>query len=340
MVAELAELGEIVVRSAPQPAIGRGEVLLRTLAVGICGTDVKAFRRGHPYFQPPCVLGHELVGRVVAVSDGEVEDICGRRVACAPYAECGVCSTCKKGVGELCEHKTFVSGALQEYVRVPAEIARRGLVPLDSSVDDVTATLTEPVACALNGVERAAVSGHTSVLVVGGGPMGALLALISSSLGAPVLVSEICPTRGELLKGVGLSVINPESVSLEKALAASFGEGHADRVLVAVGSREVAEQAVNWASPGGVVLLFGGLPKGERMSVDPFAVHYGEVTLAGSFGFRLRHFHEAGRWVASYACDVAEMVTDVVPFQRVSEAFARAERGRGLKTVVSFDVDD
>jgi len=335
-VAELTALGQISVRAGVKPEIGPGEVLLRTLAVGLCGTDLKAYRRGHPYFKPPCVLGHELVGRVTALGDGVLEVACGDRVACAPYAECGVCAMCRKGLAELCRSKSFISGALQEYVRVPRDIASRGLVRLEPHVDDITATLVEPVACALNGVERAGVTSQSTVLVVGGGPMGALLGLISRSRGAQVLVSEICEERGQKIENLGLLVVNPLRTSLSEEMRRTFDDEGADRVLVAVGDREVSEQAMAYANPGGTALLFGGLPSEERLSVDPFAIHYLELTLTGSFGFQLRHFHEAGRWIADHVAEARKLITGVVPFESIGEAFAEAEQTSGMKTVVSF----
>ena len=336
-VAELIELGRIETRTAPIPAVGAGEILLATRAVGLCGTDVKAFRRGHPYFQPPCVLGHELVGVVHELGPDVGMFSVGDRVVCAPYVECGGCAACKRGRGELCESKAFVSGALQEYVLVPADIVRRGTFLIPDGISDDVATLAEPLACAVNGIERAGVERGDSVLVVGGGPMGALLALLAKAITPRVLVSEIAPPRAARLRKLGLSVAEPALAPLDAALVASFGAPNADRVLIAVGDREGAEAAIAKTAPGGTALVFGGLAKGERLAVDAFTVHYLEVSIVGSFGFRLEHFRVAVAWMAEHPHALDGVVTASVPFRDAASAFARAGEPNALKTVIHFD---
>jgi L-iditol 2-dehydrogenase len=338
-VAQLVELGRVEVRSAPLPVPGASEARIRVSAVGLCGTDVKAFRRGHPYFPPPCVLGHEVVGIVDAVGR-EVRGLAeGGRVVCAPYVECGGCPTCLSGAGELCEHKSFIAGALQEYLILPREIAAQGTFLVPAGVSDNTATFAEPVACALNGIERAGVRHSDRILVVGGGPMGVLLALVARTLSSRVLVSEVRSARREHLRRLGLSVANPAETPMADALIAAFGAPEADRVLIAVGDRAVAEESVGWTAAGGTALLFGGLPKGDRLSLDAFAIHYREVTVAGSFGFQLRHFRDAVRWIEQHPHTLDGMVTTSMPLAEVARAFAEAERLDGLKTVIRFDDD-
>lgn len=336
-VAELVELGRIEMRTVPIPAVGAGEILLATRAVGLCGTDVKAFRRGHPYFRPPCVLGHELVGVVHELGPDVSLFSVGDRVVCAPYVECGGCATCKQGRGELCEFKAFVSGALQEYVLVPADVVRRGTFRIPDGISDDVATLAEPLACAVNGIERAGVEQGDSVLVVGGGPMGALLALLTRTITPRVLVSEIAPPRAARLRSLGLAVAEPALTPLDVALVASFGAPNADRVLIAVGDREGAEAAIARTAPGGTALVFGGLAKGERLAVDAFAVHYLEVSVVGSFGFRLEHFRAAVAWMAEHPHALDGVVTASVSFRDAASAFARAGEPNALKTVIRFD---
>ncbi len=334
--AELAALGRIAIREVPVPDVKAGDVLLKTLAVGLCGTDVKAYRRGHPFFQPPCVLGHEVVGQVVSMASQGLGIVPGMRVACAPYTECGVCATCFRGLGELCNTKDFISGALQEYIRVPGSMVDKAIVPVPAALDDATATLFEPLACAMNGIERAHVAHGDTVLVIGGGPMGALLALLARARGGRVLVSEINGARRQCLKQLGLAVIDPADAPLPEALEEVFGAPNAERVLVAVGSRPVAATAMDLTSSGGIVLLFGGLPKGELVSLNPYDIHYREVSVVGSFGYRLAHFRSAAQWAAEHVRELERLITGVVLFPAVADAFDAAERGDGMKIVVRF----
>jgi L-iditol 2-dehydrogenase len=336
-IAELVELGRVALRAVPIPLPGRDEVRLRVRAVGLCGTDIKAFRRGHPYFPPPCILGHEVVGVVDAVGDDVRGLVVGERVVCAPYVECGGCSVCLRGIGELCQHKAFVAGALQEYLILPPHVIARGTFRIPEGMSDDVATLAEPLACAMNGIERACVQSGDRVLVVGGGPMGALLALVARTLTTQVLISEVSSARTEHLRRLGLTVVHPFEMTLGEALTTAFGAPEADRVLIAVGDRSVAEDAVGWTAAGGTALLFGGLPKGERLALDAFAIHYREVTIAGSFGFQVRHFRDAVAWMEQHPGALDGVVTASVPFADAAEAFARAAEPDALKTVIHFD---
>jgi len=335
-IAELVDIGSIATRDVPCPVPGPGEVVIETRAVGLCGTDLKAYLRGHPYFTPPCVLGHEFTGVVAEIGPGVTEVAVGDPIVAAPYVECGVCELCRAGVGELCRDKAFVAGALQEYILLPPAIVERGTFPLPPDVGFETGSLAEPLACVINGIERAAVASNDSVLVVGGGPMGALLAIVARSKTPRVLVSEIAPARLDALGALGIDTIDPSADDVRERLREAFGAPAADKVLIAVGLARVAEEAAQWAAPGGTVLLFGGLPKDATLAVDPFAIHYQEVSLAGSFGFRSDHFREAVRWLSAHAGRATSLITDTVPFEDVEEGFRRAERAEGLKTVITF----
>jgi len=335
-IAEMTEIGKIEYREVPVPRAGPGELIIRTRAVGLCGTDLKAFVRGHPYFKPPCILGHEFAGTISEVGEGVEDFVLGESVVAAPYVECGHCALCLKDLGELCKQKAFVTGALQEYIRIPREIVEAATHRLPADVDFTVATLAEPLACVVNGIEKASIESQDSVLVVGGGPMGALLALMARSITLRVAISEIAPARIVALRNLGLTVIDPSQESIPHRLE-QFGDPQADKVLIAVGVKSVAEEALAWAAPGGIALLFGGLPKEARLTIDPFAVHYQEVTIAGSFGYRLDHFTTAISWLSKHAAEAARLVTHTVPFEQVESGFAIAQSGDGLKTVVVFE---
>ena len=338
-IAELTKIGKIEYRQGPVPKAGPGEIVIKTRAVGLCGTDLKAFVRGHPYFKPPCVLGHEFAGTIAEVGEGVKAFAVGESVVAAPYIECGHCALCLKDLGELCRQKAFVIGALQEYIRIPREIVDAATHLLPADVDFAVATLAEPLACVVNGIEKASIESQDSVLVVGGGPMGALLALMARSITSRVAISEITPSRLFALRNLGLIVIDSSHESIPQQLE-QFGSPLADKVFVAVGVSSVAEEALAWAAPGGAVLLFGGLPKDDRLTIDPFAVHYQEVSIVGSFGYRLDHFRTAISWLSEHAEEAARLVTHTVPFDKIEAGFEIAQRGEGLKTVVVFGEDD
>ncbi|MGB4637447.1 MAG: alcohol dehydrogenase catalytic domain-containing protein, partial [Limnochordia bacterium] len=145
---------QMTIEEVPRPTIGPEEILVEVKASGICGTDVKTYLRGHRFFQPPCILGHEFAG-VVAEVGSQVEGFqVGDRVAVAPYVPCGFCPLCQAGHYELCQNKSGVaSGAFTEFVAVPKEVIQRGTVRLPKGMSFAAGALAEPVACVLNGLE-------------------------------------------------------------------------------------------------------------------------------------------------------------------------------------------
>lgn len=335
-IAELVEIGKIGYRNVPTPHPGPGEVVVKTDAVGLCGTDVKAYFKGHPYFSPPCVLGHEFAGTIVEVGEGVERFEVGEAIVAAPYVECGECDLCRQDLGELCEKKVFITGALKEYILLPRGIVDQATFRLGGGVDFAVGSLAEPLACVHNGVEKGAVEEGDRVLVIGGGPMGVMLALLAETKGAKVLLSEISAPRIEAARQLGLTVVSPEEEDLTERMKSEWGKGEADRVLIAVGNRALVEAGFGLAAAGGRVLLFGGLPKGEEICIDAFAVHYREVSLVGSFGYNLRQFEAAVTWLKGYAQTVKRIITHTVPFSELERGFELAKEAKGLKIMIDF----
>lgn len=335
-VAELVALGEIAFQERPRPLPGPGEAVVRVQAVGLCTTDVKACFRGHVYFAPPCVLGHEFSGIVDEVGC-DVDRFCvGNAVVAAPYVECGQCALCRQELGELCQHKSFIAGSLQEYVLLPRRIVELAAFVIPLTLDPVVATLAEPLACVHNAVERARVGAGDDVLVIGAGPMGVMLALVARSLGARVVVTERSPTRVHSASHLGLTVVNTVEQDLTEYLTAHWQRQDARVVFVAVGSPTAVEQSGRLVAPGGILLAFGGMPGGERVCLDAHAIHYREIIVTGSFGFRMDQFRRAVSWLSDHVDEARAVVTDIVPFSDVLGALQRVRDGQGLKTVVSF----
>ena len=305
-VAKYLGIEEIKIVEEDISAIGPGELLIEVKAAGICGTDLKAYLHGHPYFTPPCVLGHEFSG-VVAQAGEEAGFEEGDRVVAAPYLGCGRCRLCLRGLEELCADKSFIEGAFQEYIRLPKRIVKNGTFPIPEGVDFTVASLAEPLACAINGVQRDEVKKGDKVLIIGAGPMGLLLAILAQVEGGDVLVSELGKERLEAAQELGFEVANPREKEFEGRInrwTKGFG---ADLVIVAVGITQVVEEGFSHLAPGGRMLLFGGLPKGSSLNVDSFLIHYKEITLLGSFGFSADHFKEAVRLIGEESVRFARL---------------------------------
>src|SRR3989442_13463712 len=194
----------------PVPVPQPDQALLRVRRVGICGTDLHIFQ-GHLDHRVPRggVIGHETFAEVVEAPSASAFGA-GDRVVVEPVVCCGSCSACRMGATYLCYHLKVLGvdlpGGMQEYWAVPVA----GLLRVPDALTDDLAALVEPLAVAVHDVRRAAVKAGDTVLVFGGGPIGALIALVSRNLGARVVVAEVNPFRLEMLGRLGLEAIGPD----------------------------------------------------------------------------------------------------------------------------------
>ncbi len=292
--------GDLRLEDVPDPVPGEGEVLLQVEVALTDGTDLKAYRRGHPVLlgELPSPFGHEVCGIDVAT---------GRRVVAANSAPCGRCAACRRGQETLCEHLLpLLNGAYAELLLVPERIASKNLLPVPPGLSPEVAALAEPLACCLHGIDVAGVEHGQTVAVVGLGPIGLMLCACVADAGArPVAVGS----REE-----------------RRALAPSFGAvladaDGADVVIEAAGTVEAWERALSLVRPGCTVLAFGGLPRDARVAVDPYRIHYEEVRLVGAFHHTPRQFRAALACLASGAHPFERLVTHEVALEGVGPLF-------------------
>jgi L-iditol 2-dehydrogenase len=292
----LYEPGDLRVDEVPRPEPGPGEVLVQVEVALTDGTDLKTYRRGHPLLArtSPAPFGHEFCGFVD-----------GRRVVAANSAPCQVCDGCARG--EQCRELVFLAGAYAEWLVVPERIAAINLHHVPHGLAPEVAAMVEPLACCLRGVERAAVSAGDRVAILGAGPIGLMLAAcVADAGGWPVLVGG-----------------RPERQQLAAEFGAEPGDGGgADIVIEAVGSEEAWTHAVALVRPGGVAVMFGGLPKDARPAVDAYRLHYDELTLRGSFHHTPATVRAALGFLASGAYPWERLLTHRVLLDDLPALFA------------------
>lgn len=264
---------QLEVQEVPAP---EGAFLVRVAGCAICGTDLKTYLHGHPYFKPPTILGHEFYGTVEA-APAQTGYQKGDPVVVAPYGDCGACDLCARGAGELCSHKRYVSsGAFCELVSVPLDFVADGVIRLDRP--DEAFALVEPLACVLCGLDKVRLEHVRRCLIVGGGPMGALFALTLMDRGLPVDVVEPNERRRACLNGWGIPAFDSG--------AADYGAY--DLIVVAVNKPELIAPAVAGVADNGTVHMFAGMPSGSSVTLDARAIHYRAVTLTAAPALRLR----------------------------------------------------
>jgi L-iditol 2-dehydrogenase len=284
-------INDVRVETVPVPKIGAGEILIKVAACGICGTDLKKIHTGS--HSAPRIFGHETAGTIAAVGEGVTSFAVGERVIVFHHVPCGNCYYCRKKTYAQCPiYKPAgvtagfepSGGGFAEYTRAMDWIVSGGgVVRIPDDVPFEQAIFIEPVNTVLKGVKTLNLQPDETVLVIGQGPIGILLASLSLRTGATVLTSDLYPERHAIASGYGLS--NPIHAGHEdvaaRAKQATEGRG-ADAVILAVGSNALIKTAMEAVRPGGKVLLFAATQHGESI-FDPGAVCMDEKSLVGSY---------------------------------------------------------
>jgi L-iditol 2-dehydrogenase len=282
-------VNDVRVETISVPEIGAGEVLMKIHTCGICGTDLKKIHTGS--HDAPRVFGHEMAGTVVQVGAGVDGFVVGDRVMAYHHIPCGECYYCRKQTFAQCEVYKKVGctagftpsgGGFAEYIRVMDWIVERGLVKIPDDVPFEQAAFIEPVNTCYKAVQLLDLQPDETVLVIGQGPIGILLAALARKAGATVLTSDLHAERHAVAAKFGLEhQLDARSDVVAAAKAATEGRG-ADVALLAVGGNALIKVAMDAVRPGGRVMLFAATQHGEA-PFDPAAVCMDEKTLMGSY---------------------------------------------------------
>jgi L-iditol 2-dehydrogenase len=312
---------------------------MRVEAALTCGTDVKVLRRGHPVMIPmvPTVFGHEMAGTVTAVGAGVRGWREGDRLVAANSAPCGICPLCRAARPNLCEDLLFVNGAYGEFLALPPRLVEVNLVRIGAAMPAWRAAFAEPLACALQGLERGRVEAGMTVAVLGHGPLGCLLALTAAQRGARVVLVGKGGWRLERVRAAGIVEVldSHEAVNLAAALRARTGGRGPDVVVDATGRPEVWEGALDTVGRGGTVVFFGGCAPGTTVQVDTRRAHYEELTLVGAFHHTPPLIRRAIELLESGALVPDALVTHRMGLAAVPDALAMMAAGQALKIAIN-----
>jgi L-iditol 2-dehydrogenase len=282
-------VNDVRVETIAVPEIGEGEVLVKIHTCGICGTDLKKIHTGS--HDAPRVFGHEMAGTIVRVGAGVEGFAVGDRVMAYHHIPCGECYYCRKKTFAQCEVYKKVGctagfapagGGFAEYIRVMDWIVQRGLVKIPDDVPFEQAAFLEPVNTCYKAIQLLDLQADETVLVVGQGPIGILLAALARRTGATVLTSDLYAERHAVAAKFGLDrSIDARGDVVAATKAATEGRG-SDVALLAVGSDALIKVAMDAIRPGGRVMLFASTQHGAA-PFDPAAVCMDEKTLMGSY---------------------------------------------------------
>ena len=322
---------DVRLEEVPVPEIGAGEMLVRVHTCGICGTDLKKISTGS--HSAPRIFGHETSGVVAKVGAGVTEYGVGDRVMVFHHIPCRECY--------YCHHKTFAQcttykkvgctagfepsgGGFSEYVQVMDWIVQKGTVRIPEGVSFEQACFVEPVNTCLKGIETLRLMANETVLVIGQGPIGLILAVLAKRAGARVITSDLYPARLTIAKTFGLSQTIDASKADAGQAVRGLTEGRgADAVILAVGGSGLIRPAMDATRPGGRVLLFAQTARGEA-TIDPAAVCVDEKTLLGSYSASVELQEESVQFVMNREMDLERLISHRFPLEDSVEALKLA----------------
>lgn len=321
----------------PVPEIGPGELLVQLRACGLCASDVMEW-----YMRPraPLYPGHEPVGIVAAVGEGVSQFRPGQRVFVHHHVPCMVCHFCQRGSFSQCA--TFRAtrldpGGLAEYIRVPALNVQLDVLPLPDDLAFEDAILIEPLACCVRGIERAGLRAGESVLVLGAGSNGLMLAQLAQQRGAlrVMIVDPIAYRRQRALDaGVDVALDPQDGPLLEQIQAANDGR-RPDLVIVTPSKIEAMKEGIELVGPGGTVLLFAPPPPAVPLSVAPNHLFFQEISLRTSYSAGPYETRQALAFLRSGRIRPATVITHRFVLQNAAQAFRLVARpGDALKAVI------
>ena len=325
--------GRIAVRDVEPTGPGAGEVQLDIAYVGICGTDLHILDGDmDARVTLPAILGHEMSGTIAAVGDGVTEWAPGDGVVVVPLDWCGSCPACVRGFTHICYRLNFIGidspGALQSTWNVP----QRTLVRVPATLSLKEAALAEPVAVAVHDVRRSELRPGQKALVVGGGPIGLLIASVASAAGGDVLVSEPNAERRQLIDRTGLRTVDPadDVAAVIEDWTAGAGVDVGFEVSGSAGGVETAVTSL--AARGRLVLV---AIHSRPTPVDLFKFFWRELTLVGARVYERGDFEEALRLLVSGAVPTHALITDVVALADAPTAFELLRAGKAMKVLVA-----
>ncbi|MAZ84812.1 MAG: iditol 2-dehydrogenase [Hoeflea sp.] len=333
----LEDVGKLALRDIEKPVPKADELLIRIEACGICGTDRHLFLGEFPS-KPPVTPGHEFVGVIEAVGRDVTDFEPGMRVTGDPNIACGHCAECQRGRVNLCANLQAIgihrNGGFADYAVLPHKQAH--LLP--SSLNPLHGAFCEPLACCLHGVDLAKLKAGSSAIVIGGGVIGLLVVQLARLAGATdvVLITRNVEKRQLSEKLGATATLDPSSGGdVVEQVTGSSGllPGGADVVFECAGLRQTVEEAPFLARRGGMAIILGVLPQGEKAEIEPFDLLFREVALVTSFLNPFTH-RRAAELIASGMIVVKPLISRTIGLEEAAGVISNPAIAGEIRTLV------
>ena len=331
--------GEIEFRDIPTPNPQNGEVLVKIMKIGVCGSDIHVYHGKHPFTKYPVTQGHEVSGKIAALGENVAGFLVGQKVTIEPQVYCGKCYPCTHGKYNLCEELKVMgfqtTGAASEYFAVDA----KKVTALPENMTYSEGALIEPLAVTVHAIRRAGNVHGQKIAVLGAGPIGILLAQSAKALGAEkVLITDISTPRLELAKKCGVDfAVNTREQDFAQALEQNFGPDKADVIYDCAGNDTTMGQAIQCARKGSAIILVAVYA--DMAKVDLAVLNDHELDLNTSMMYRHEDYEEAIRLVGEGKVCLKPLMTRHFALKNYLEAYRYINANRETAMKVLIDVD-
>jgi L-iditol 2-dehydrogenase len=327
---------DVRIEEMPKPKIGPGELLVKILASGICGSDVMEWYR---IKKAPIVLGHEIAGEIVEVGEGVDRYKVGDRVFVSHHIPCNTCRYCLNGYHTVCETlqtTNFDPGGFGEYVRAPRLNVDRGTFILPDEVSLEEGTFVEPLGCVIRGQRVARLRPGMTVLILGSGISGLLHLMLARALGAGrIITTDINEYRLKAAKDLGADHVFNASEDVPKFLRQVNDGRLADLVIICAGALSVFKQALKSVDRGGNILFFAPTDPGVELPVPVNDFWRNSITLLPSYGAAPADCLQAIELMRSKRVPVTKMITHRLPLDQTALGFKLvAEAKECIKVII------
>ncbi len=330
--------GNLIIREVEHPKLLPDQVLIKIRRIGICGSDIHVFQGTHPYTGYPIVQGHEVSGVVAELGENVTDLNLGEQVVFLPQITCGNCFSCRNHKEHICDHLKVMgfqsNGAAQEYF--PVDASKVLITPPGVSPDQ--AAMIEPLAVAVHALSRYGDVTGKSVLVLGAGTIGNLVAQTARAMGArKVLITDISEYKLSKARECGIpSAVNPFQVNLGEVVGGELGHDKADVILECAGVQDTISQAVENARKGSFVVVVGVFD--QKAAIDLGLIQDREITITGTLMYQKRDYEQALSLINKGSINLETMITHRFPFSDYPEAYQAIEalNGEFLKVMIEM----
>lgn len=330
--------GEISFQDVPIEKVGSGQIKIKMKRIGVCGSDIHVYHGKHPYTTYPVVQGHEMSAEVVEVGDDVLHLKVGDKVTIQPQVVCGSCYPCTHGMYNACEVLKVMgfqtTGMASEYFVTEANKALK----LPDSMSYEHGALIEPLAVAVHAIRRQGIIKDKKVLVLGGGPIGNLVAQAAKAMGAKdVLLSELSEYRKKTAQICGIKVVDPSKENLLDKIVECFGNDKADVIFECIGINATMKQAIDYARKGSDIVVVGVFA--DLGSINMGYIQDHELRLIGTAMYRIEDYREAIDLIEANLIELDALITHRVKFMEYPKAYqiVDEEKDKAMKILILFD---